>query len=181
MSRIGKQPIEIPSGVTVNSSGSTVSVKGGKGLLELNVRDEIKVAVDGTTVNVTRADDSRQARALHGLTRTLVSNMIVGVSEGFQKNLEIVGVGYKADVKGDVLTMTLGYSHVIPYKLPKGITAKVDKNVAINISGADKQVVGQVAAELRALRPPEPYKGKGVKYEGEHIKRKAGKAGKAGA
>lgn len=181
MSRIGKQPIEVPSGVTVSLSGNTVSVKGGKGLLELDIRDEVKVKVDGSTVNVTRADDSRTARSLHGLTRSLVANMVKGVSDGFEKNLEIIGVGYKADIKGDVLTMTLGYSHVIPYKLPKGITAKVDKNTNVNISGADKQVVGQVAAELRALRPPEPYKGKGVKYEGEHIKRKAGKAGKAGA
>lgn len=181
MSRIGKQAIEVPSGVTVSLSGSTVSVKGGKGLLELDIRDEVKVQVDGSTVNVTRVDDSRTARSLHGLTRSLVANMVKGVSDGFEKNLEIIGVGYKADLKGDVLTMTLGYSHVIPYKLPKGITAKVDKNTNVNISGADKQAVGQVAAELRALRPPEPYKGKGVKYEGEHIKRKAGKAGKAGA
>lgn len=181
MSRIGKQPIEIPTGVTVNVSGSTVTVKGAKETLSIDVRDEVKVAVEGAVANVTRADDSRTARSLHGLTRSLIANMIIGVSTGFEKNLEIVGVGYKAELKGDVLNMILGYSHNIPYKLPKGITAKVDKNTEVKISGADKQVVGQVAAELRSLRPPEPYKGKGVKYQGEHIKRKAGKAGKAGA
>jgi len=180
MSRIGKQPIEIPSGVTVNVAGATVSVKGSKGELKIDIKDEVKVAVDGTSVNVTRADDSRTAKAMHGLTRSLVANMVHGVSEGFEKRLEVVGVGYKADVQGDVLNMNLGYSHSIPYKLPKGISAKVEKNTEITISGADKQAVGQVAAEIRALRPPEPYKGKGVKYATERIRRKAGKAGKAG-
>ncbi|MCK4739598.1 MAG: 50S ribosomal protein L6 [Deltaproteobacteria bacterium] len=181
MSRIGKQPISVPSGVTVKVDGATVSVKGKNGELSIVARQEINVAIDGDVVNVTRKNDSRTARALHGLTRSLVNNMVVGVSEGFTKKLEIVGVGYKAIVKGEILNLTLGFSNPIDYKLPKGIKAVVDKQTLIDLSGADKQLVGQVAAEVRSFRPPEPYKGKGIKYVGEIIKRKAGKAGKATA
>lgn len=179
MSRIGKEPIAVPQGVNVNVSGSTVKVKGPKGELSLDWRDEVKVAVEGAEVKVTRQGETREARSLHGLTRTLISNMVTGVSEGFEKKLEIVGVGYKAEVKGRSVTLNLGFSNPIDYNLPKGIDVKVDKQTSVTVSGADKQLVGQVAAELRGFRPPEPYKGKGVKYAGEHIRRKAGKAGKA--
>lgn len=179
MSRVGKEPIEIPSGVTVTVSGSNVKVKGGKGNLEMNFRDEIKVLVEGSTVIVTRVDDTRGARSLHGLTRSLIANMVKGVSEGFEKKLEIVGVGYRADVKGSNLNLLLGFSHPIDYALPAGIKASVEKQTLITLNSADKQLLGQVAAEIRGFRPPEPYKGKGIKYEGEVIRRKAGKAGKA--
>ena len=179
MSRIGKEPVAIPQGVNVNISGNTVSAKGPKGQLSMVVRDEVNVAVQGSEVKVTRRGETREARSLHGLTRTLISNMVTGVSEGFEKKLEIVGVGYKADAKGRSVTLNLGFSNPIDYKLPKGIDVKVDKQTSMTVSGADKQLVGQVAAELRGFRPPEPYKGKGVKYVGEHIRRKAGKAGKA--
>ena len=181
MSRIGKQPINIPSGVAVKLDGVTVRVKGSQGELSLVPRDEINVSVDKDVVNVTRKNDSRTARALHGLTRSLISNMVVGVSEGFTKKLEIVGVGYKAEVKGDILNLSLGFSNPVNYRLPKGVKAAVDKQTLIELKGADKQLVGQVAAEVRGFRPPEPYKGKGIKYVGEIIKRKAGKAGKATA
>lgn len=179
MSRVGKEPIEIPTGVTVTVSGSSVKVKGGKDNLEMNFRDEIKVSVEGSTVTVTRVDDTRGARALHGLTRSLIANMVKGVSVGFEKKLEIVGVGYRADVKGSNLNLLLGFSHPIDYALPAGIKASVEKQTLITLNGADKQLLGQVAAEIRGFRPPEPYKGKGIKYEGEVIRRKAGKAGKA--
>lgn len=179
MSRVGKNPIEIPSGVTVTVSGNTVKVKGSGGNLEMNFREEISVKVEGSSATVTRADDTRQARALHGLTRTLIANMVKGVSEGFERKLEIVGVGYRADVKGSNLNLLLGFSHPIDYPLPAGIKASVEKQTLITLTGADKQLLGQVAAEIRGFRPPEPYKGKGIKYEGEVIRRKAGKAGKA--
>ncbi len=178
MSRIGKQPIEIPSGVTVSVSNGTVNVKGPKGTLTQAIKEAITVKVEGSTVNLTRMDESRTSRSLHGLSRSLIMNMIIGVSEGYKKNLDIVGVGYRADVKGDMLNLLLGFSHPVEYKLPKGITAKVDKQTAIEISGADKQLVGQVSAVVRSFRPPEPYKGKGIKYTDEVIRRKAGKAAK---
>lgn len=181
MSRIGIQPIEVPNGVSVKIDGANVQVKGPKGELSLTAREEVSVKAEGSTVNITRADDTRMARSLHGLTRSLISNMVVGVNEGFSKKLEIVGVGYKAEAKGDTLNLTLGFSHPINYKLPKGITAKVDKQTMVEISGADKQLVGQVAADVRSFRPPEPYKGKGIKYIDEVVRRKAGKAGKGGA
>lgn len=178
MSRIGIKKIVIPQGVNVTVSGNSVLIKGPKGELNQPVDEAMTVNVDGSTVQVARADDSIKVRALHGLTRQLLSNMVVGVTEGFEKKLEIVGVGYKADMKGDTVHLNLGYSHPIDYKLPKGITAKIDKQTEITISGADKQIVGQVAADIRDFRKPEPYKGKGIKYAGEHIRRKAGKAGK---
>jgi large subunit ribosomal protein L6 len=182
MSRIGKNPIEVPKGVDVKVSGISVNVKGPKGNLALVVNEAIKVAVDGGFVTLTRRSDSGGDKALHGLYRSLIANMVHGVTEGFSKKLEIVGVGYKADVSGDNLNLILGFSHPINYTLPKGISAKVDKQTSIEISGADKQLVGQVAADVRSMRPPEPYKGKGIKYIDEIVRRKAGKAGKgAGA
>ncbi len=178
MSRIGKLPIEIPQGVKVNLSDGRISVSGPKGELSMAIRDEVKVSVEGSTIRVERRDDSRLARSLHGLTRTLIANMVKGVSQGFEKKLEIVGVGYRAELKGDTLVLSLGYSNPVSYRLPEGISAKVDKQTSITISGCDKQLVGQVAAEIRSLRPPEPYKGKGIRYSDEVIIRKAGKAGK---
>lgn len=179
MSRIGKQPINVPSGVKVSVASGKVQVNGPKGALQLPLRPEITVDVKGQVVEVKRADDGRSARSLHGLTRTLIANMVKGVSEGFQKKLEIVGVGYKADVQGSNINLSLGFSHQIKYTLPKGVTASVDKQTLVTLSGPDKQVVGQVAADIRAFRKPEPYKGKGIKYSDEVIRRKAGKAGKA--
>jgi large subunit ribosomal protein L6 len=181
MSRIGIKPIEVPAGVEVKYANGRFSAKGPKGSLEMAVRPEMQVEVSGKVINVKRAGDSRTEKSLHGLTRTLIANMVNGVATGYEKKLEIVGVGYKADLQKDVLVMNLGYTHQINYKLPPGTTAAVEKNTLITVRGADKQVVGQVAAELRALRKPEPYKGKGVKYADEQIRRKAGKAGKAGA
>jgi large subunit ribosomal protein L6 len=178
MSRIGKQPIDIPQGVKVDLSDKAIKVKGPKGELECVLKDEVTVEVDGSVIRVSRRDDSRQATSLHGLTRSLISNMVKGVSEGFEKRLEIVGVGYKAEAKGSSLNLILGYSHPINYELPKGITASVEKLTSIILKGTDKQLVGQVASEIRDFRPPEPYKGKGIKYADEVIRRKAGKAAK---
>ncbi len=178
MSRIGKQPIDIPSNVKVAMEGATIKVAGPEGSLDLSVRDEVDVTINGSVITVNRKNDSKTARELHGLTRTLIANMVHGVSKGFEKRLEIVGVGYRADVSGDVINLSLGYSHPISYTLPKGVKASVERQTSITLKGADKQLVGQVAADIRAMRPPEPYKGKGVKYADEHIRRKAGKAGK---
>ncbi len=178
MSRIGKQPIDIPSNVKVAMEGATIKVAGPEGSLDLSVRDEVDVTINGSVITVNRKNDSKTARELHGLTRTLIANMVHGVSKGFEKRLDIVGVGYRADVSGDVINLSLGYSHPISYTLPKGVKASVERQTSITLKGADKQLVGQVAADIRAMRPPEPYKGKGVKYADEHIRRKAGKAGK---
>jgi len=183
MSRIGKKPVALPSGVTVDVSGSTVRVKGPKGELSLVLLPEIAVAVDGSTVTVTQKMETPKSSALHGLTRVLLSNMAQGVSQGFEKKLEIIGVGYKAVVKGKVLVLNLGHSHPINFPIPAGIEIGQDeknKNIVI-IKGIDKQLVGQVASDIRSIRPPEPYKGKGVRYLGEHIVRKAGKAAVAKA
>lgn len=178
MSRIGNQIIEIPQGVTVSVASNKVNVKGSLGALDIDLRSEVSVKVDGSTVAVTTSGDSRTEKALHGLTRSLIANMVEGVSKGFEKKLEIVGVGYKADVKGDVVNLNLGFSHPIDYKLPKGIKAVADKGTSLTITGFDKQLVGQVAADIRSYRKPEPYKGKGIKYSDEIIRRKAGKAAK---
>jgi len=175
MSRIGKQPIAIPKGVTVNVAGGVVSVKGPKGQLQMSVHPAVKVAAEGAELVCTRSDDSRQSRAAHGLVRAHAANMVRGVSEGFQRRLEINGVGYRAEVSGKKLTLQLGYSHPIEFALPEGISAVVEKNV-LTLSGIDKQALGACAATLRAFRPPEPYKGKGVKYAEETILRKVGKA-----
>ncbi|MBI1911252.1 MAG: 50S ribosomal protein L6 [Deltaproteobacteria bacterium] len=180
MSRIGKRTISVPSGVKITQDGSMLKVNGPQGTLEMALRPEISIDVKDSQINVLRKEESRTARSLHGLSRTLISNMIKGVSEGFQKRLEIVGVGYKADVQGNVVNLALGYSHPVRYELPAGVTAAVEKQTSITIKGPDKQIVGQVAADIRSMREPEPYKGKGIKYSDEVIRRKAGKAGKAG-
>jgi large subunit ribosomal protein L6 len=174
-------PITVPSGVKVNVADGAVRVEGPKGKLARELPPEVTLAVEGTTVNVSRAEESRRARGVHGLTRKLVANMVEGVSKGFTRVLEINGVGYRAEARGNVLHMTLGYSHPIAFQLPAGITAKVERQVVITLEGADRELLGQVAAAVRELRPPEPYKGKGVKYAEETIRRKAGKAAGAGA
>jgi large subunit ribosomal protein L6 len=179
MSRIGKTPVAVPAGVDVSVSGSTVEVKGPKGTLSRDLPEQVSLSQDDGTLILERSDDSREARALHGLTRSLVNNMVIGVSEGFSKQLEIVGVGYRAAAKGkDELELQLGFSHPVSVKAPEGIEFDVPQQTQINVIGIDKQVVGQVAADIRALKKPEPYKGKGIRYAGEHIIRKAGKAAK---
>lgn len=180
MSRIGKLAITVPNGVKVALDKGLIKVNGPQGALEFPVRPEVQVEIKDSVVSVTRTDEGRLARSLHGLTRTLIANMVKGVSEGFQKKLDIVGVGYKADVQGSTINFALGYSHPVKYDLPKGVKATVEKQTAITLTGPDKQVIGQVAADIRALRKPEPYKGKGIKYSDEVIRRKAGKAGKSG-
>ena len=175
MSRIGKKPVAVPKGVNVTLDGQQLTVKGPKGQLGLALVDDIAAHVDGGNVKVEPRNDTKRARAMWGLSRTLVSNMMKGVTEGFQKDLEIVGVGYRAAVQGKNLQLQLGFSHDVVYPIPEGIQVKCDKPTAISISGIDAQKVGQVAAELRAYRPPEPYKGKGIKYAGEFIFRKEGK------
>ncbi len=177
MSRIGKNPVPVPKGVTVSVNGSTVTVKGPKGELVRTFHPDMQIAVEGETVVVKRPSDDQAHKSLHGLSRTLVANMVQGVSQGYVKQLEITGVGYKAEVKPYGLLMSLGYSHTIEVKAPKGISLKAPQPTQVIVEGADKEIVGQVAAEIRSLRKPEPYKGKGVKYAGEVIRRKAGKAG----
>ncbi len=177
MSRIGKKPIDVPAGVTVTVDGRNVTVKGPRGTLSRSLPPIVTVKVDGAVVNVTRPNEETASKAMHGLTRTLVANMVDGVTKGFQKNLDIVGVGYKAENKPWGLLMSLGYSHQIEVKAPEGIKLNAPTPTSIVVDGANKEVVGQVAAEIRSLRPPEPYKGKGVKYQGEVVRRKAGKAG----
>jgi large subunit ribosomal protein L6 len=180
MSRIGRMPVVVPSGVEVSIDGPQVTVKGPKGTLSHTVVSPITVAQsDGGVLTVTRPDDERESRARHGLTRTLVNNMVVGVTEGYEKKLEIVGVGYRVLSKGPTqLEFQLGYSHSITFNAPEGITFTVDGPTRLGVQGIDKQLVGEVAANIRKLRKPEPYKGKGVRYAGEHIRRKVGKAGK---
>ncbi|SMC26127.1 LSU ribosomal protein L6P [Desulfacinum hydrothermale DSM 13146] len=178
MSRVGKNPVPVPQGVDVKVDGAKITVKGPKGVLTRELPSQIQVTVEGDQIVCRRADESRQARSLHGLVRALVSNMVVGVSQGFTKVLEIHGVGYRAEVNKNVLNLTLGYSHPINYELPEGIQATVDKQNVIRLEGTDREVLGQTAANIRALRPVEPYKGKGVRYADEQVRRKAGKAGK---
>ena len=177
MSRIGKKPISVPGGVDVAIEGSRVRVKGPRGQLERTLHRDVIVRQDGSEIVLERPSDEAQHRALHGLSRTLVANMIEGVTKGFKKTLEIVGVGYRAENKPFGLTLSLGYSHTIDYRAPEGITLRAVSPTVIEVEGANKEVVGQVAAEIRSLRPPEPYKGKGVRYQGEAVRRKAGKAG----
>lgn len=178
MSRIGKLPVTVPAGVTVTINGSTVTVKGSKGELTRTFSDTITVSQEGEEIHVTRNDDTTESNAQQGLTRTLVHNMVVGVSEGFEKKLELTGVGYRAALKGKDLDLSLGYSHPVIYVAPEGISFDVPDNTHITVKGISKEQVGQVAAEIRSKRPPEPYKGKGIHYEGEHIRRKLGKAAK---
>ena len=176
MSRVGKKVITIPAGVSVDIQQKKVTVKGGKGELSWELPEGITAEVEGTELTVKRANDSRQLRALHGTNRSLLSNMVEGVSKGFVKELEIVGVGFKAAVKGNALDLALGKSHPILHPIPAGLTVTVTENTKVKVEGIDKQVVGQFAAEVRGYYPPEPYKGKGVHYVGEHIRRKEGKS-----
>ncbi|MGI9605560.1 MAG: 50S ribosomal protein L6 [Acidimicrobiales bacterium] len=179
MSRIGNAPIAVPDSVEVNVEGNTVSAKGSKGELSLNLPGEITASVDDGLVIVVRPDDTSESKAMHGLARTLVNNMVVGVSEGYSKKLEIVGVGYRAQAKGsNALELQLGFSHPVKIQAPDGIEFEVPQQTEIIVKGIDKQLVGQVAADIRKWRKPEPYKGKGIKYEGERVIRKAGKAAK---
>ena len=178
MSRIGKKPIEIPAGVDVQIDGTLITVKGPKGTLTRNVHPSMIVEKDGNVINVSRPNDDKLNRSLHGLTRTLISNMVVGVNETFKKELEVNGIGYRCEVKGQVLTMKIGYSHDVVMTAPEGITVEVPNPNTIVVKGIDKQVVGETAAFIRSRRAPEPYKGKGIKYEGEKIRRKSGKTGK---
>ena len=179
MSRIGKAPVTVPSGVEVSVADRTITVKGPKGTLSRQIPGEIEVTVDGGVLTCTRPNDERRNRAQHGLTRSLVNNMVLGVTEGFKKNLEIVGVGYRAEAQGPgALRLNLGFSQPVNVNAPEGITFEVPVPTQIVVNGIDKEVVGQVAADIRSIRKPEPYKGKGVRYAGERILRKAGKAGK---
>ena len=178
MSRIGKKPVQIPAGVEVAVNGKTITVKGKKGELSFDFYEKLDIAVENNEVVVTRQDDERDSRARHGLTRALVQNMVIGVSEGYKKELELVGVGYRVQQKGKQLELSLGFSHPVFTEQPEGVTFEVPDNTHIVISGIDKQKVGQVAAELRNLRPPEPYKGKGIRYKDENVRRKLGKAAK---
>ena len=175
MSRIGKKAVSIPSGVTVTLEGQTVTVKGPKGQLSWTVSEEIEVKQEGAEITFAPRNDTQRARGMWGLSRTLVNNLVAGVTTGFTQKLEIQGVGYRAAVQGKVLNLQLGFSHDVPYPIPAGITIVTEKPTMISVSGIDKQLVGQVAAEIRSWRPPEPYKGKGVRYEGEYVRRKEGK------
>ena len=181
MSRIGKRPVPIPKGVTATLDGQKLTVKGPKGELVRTFHADMSLAVEEGTVVVRRPSDEAQHKALHGLTRTLVANMVDGVTKGFQKTLEIQGVGYKAEPKPFGVQLVVGFSHPVPYHAPAGVKISVENNVIVKIEGIDKEMVGQVAAELRNVRPPEPYKGKGIRYQGEQVRRKAGKTAQAAA
>ena len=180
MSRIGKKPVAILKGVEARQSNGTLSVKGPKGELTLDVHPDVKVTVDESEIRVERASDNKAHRALHGLTRSLIANMVKGVTEGYSKTLEIVGVGYRADAKGKGITLNIGFSHPINYQPLDGVKLECPNQTTIVVSGIDKQKVGQTAAEIRGFRPPEPYKGKGIRYAGEQIRRKAGKTASSG-
>ena len=177
MSRVGKRPIPIPDGVKVDMADGAVRVKGPKGTLSERMPPRIEVAIEGGQVTLKRPDDRKQSRALHGLARALVANMVKGVTEQFKKELEIQGVGYRAEVQGGKVTLSVGFSHPVEAEIPKGLTVSVERNVLIRIEGPSNQQVGQFAADLRAVRPPEPYKGKGIRYADERVRRKVGKAG----
>jgi large subunit ribosomal protein L6 len=179
VSRIGLMPIPLPKGVTVNIEGSTVQVKGPKGELVRTLNSEMQIKLEDNRLLVERPTDQRRHRALHGLTRTLVNNMVLGVSQGFTRKLEIEGVGYRAEIQGKNLVLNVGYSHPVVVEPPPGISFEVEKGTRVfSVLGADKEMVGEMAARIRRIRPPEPYKGKGIRYQGEHVRRKAGKAGK---
>lgn len=177
MSRVGKKPIPIPEKTTISYNDGTLTVKGKNGTLTQKVHSDVDLNIDGAEINVIIKNENRKMRALQGMTRSLVNNMVVGVSQGFERVLEINGIGYRAEAKGKSILFNLGYSHPIDFALPEGVSATVEKNVVVKLSGIDKQLLGQTAARIRMLRPPEPYKGKGVKYAEEHIQRKAGKTG----
>lgn len=178
MSRIGKAPVTLPGGVTVDVKGRDVTVKGPKGSLCISLRPEVELAVEGSeaTVTLNGSGAPRQARAFHGMTRALVNNMVHGVTKGYEKKLEIVGVGWNAKAQGDKVVLNIGFCHDVPVQMPDGVKVETPNPTSIVITGIDKQAVGQIAAEIRAVRPPEPYKGKGIRYEGEYVRRKAGKS-----
>ena len=176
MSRVGKMPIQVPDGITIERENDKIVVKGTKGILEEKIHPDMDVIIEDKLIRVERPDNSPGHRSLHGLTRTLIQNMITGLTEGYEKKLEIIGIGFRAELKGKVLVLQLGYSHPIYFAPPETIIIEVPAQNAIVIKGVNKQLVGQVAAKIRSFRPPEPYKGKGVRYEGEHVRRKAGKA-----
>ncbi len=176
MSRIGKKPVVIPAGVKISLDKSTVKVQGPKGLLSMEIPSGVEVSISNGTVEVKKASDTRKAKAYYGLVRTLVANMVMGVTVGFQKGLELSGIGYRAEKSGDTLRLVLGFSSPLEYRIPQGIDVKIDKQVNIVVSGIDKQLVGRVAAEIRDLKKPEPYKGKGIRYVGEKVRRKVGKS-----
>jgi large subunit ribosomal protein L6 len=180
MSRIGKQPIEVPGGVELKLDGQHLTVKGPKGQLELHVHPDMKLDIEGGVASVSRPSDQPNHRALHGLTRSLIANMVEGVTDGFAKTLEIQGVGYRAEKSGRGITLHLGFSHPVQYEGPAGVEIEVPNQTTVVVSGADKQAVGQAAAEIRGFRPPEPYKGKGVRYKDEYVRRKAGKTAASG-
>lgn len=179
MSRIGKRPVPLPAGVTATIAGQRVTVKGPKGELSRTIHRELTAVVEDGTLVVRRPSDEARHKALHGLTRTLLANMVEGVTRGFTRALEIQGVGYKAEVKPFGVQLVVGFSHPVAYRAPQGVTITVENNVQVKVSGLDKEIVGQVASELRAIRPPEPYKGKGIRYAGEQVRRKAGKTAQA--
>jgi large subunit ribosomal protein L6 len=181
MSRIGRQPIEVPGGVDVSIDGTRVSVKGPRGTLERSLHPEMKLVQEDGTIRVERPSDEAMHRSLHGLTRTLVANMVEGVTKGYEKRLEIVGVGYRASLRGQDLEIAAGFSHPVIVQRPEGVEFEVPQPTRITVRGNDKQAVGEIAAKIRKIRPPEPYKGKGIRYEGEHVRKKAGKAAKTSA
>lgn len=178
MSRVGNKPVDLPDGVDVKVDGHAVTVKGSKGELNREFNERIGFDIDNGVITVTRPDDTRESRALHGLSRALLANMVIGVSDGYTKVLEIQGVGYRASLKGKDVELLVGFSHPVVVEAPDGITLEVPEQTRIIVSGIDKEQVGQVAANIRKVRPPEPYKGKGIRYAGEYVRRKAGKAGK---
>ncbi|MBM4369088.1 MAG: 50S ribosomal protein L6 [Deltaproteobacteria bacterium] len=178
MSRIGKLPVVVPAGVTVSTANNEIKVKGPKGELVQGLATGVKLVQEGNHVNVVRQDDERQSRSNHGLTRALLNNMVTGVTKGYERKLLITGVGFKGEIKGKTLVLALGYSHPVEFPFPKGVTIEVDKSTTLIVKGADRQVVGETAAKLRALRSPDSYKGKGVRFENEHVRLKAGKTAK---
>jgi len=178
MSRIGNAPITLPSGVDVAVAGQSVTVKGPKGEMSRRFPERISISVEDGVAKVARADESHQVKALHGLSRALLNNMVLGVSDGFRRELEIQGVGYRAQMRGSAVELQVGFSHPVTVEAPAGVTFEVPEPTRINVTGIDKELVGQTAADIRKVRPPEPYKGKGIRYVGEHVRRKAGKAGK---
>jgi len=178
VSRVGRLPIEVTNNLKVNITDGKIEISNGKDSLLLDIPSVIDVKFKNNTITVSRKEETKEAKALHGTIRALINNMVIGLTKGFTKNLELVGIGYKAEVKGNELVLNLGYSHPVIYKIPEGINIKVEKNTKVIVSGIDKQKVGQVAAEIRAFRKPEPYKGKGIRYEGEYIMMKAGKRSK---
>jgi large subunit ribosomal protein L6 len=176
MSRIGRKPIQIPEGVKITLEGSRIVVEGPKGTLSSEIPTEVNVTVDNSTIVVNKLSENKRGRSFHGLVRTLIANMVTGVSDGFEKALEISGVGYRAEVQDDILRLFVGFSRPVEYKIPKGVSIRVDRQVNMVVSGIDKEFVGRVAAEIRSVRKPEPYKGKGIRYAGEKIRRKVGKS-----